>query len=101
MKRQGKRKARAASAARSMDIDGISTAQRDEGIKDAEQILDIIHDYNALAEQYRKMRQRYEEAAKVLRFGNAFLCPACNRQIRQLSAVHCWNCGKMLDWNRR
>lgn len=37
----------------------ILNALQDEGIKDPEQVRDLIHDYNALAEQYRKMYQRY------------------------------------------
>ena len=32
----------------------ILTALQDEGIKDPEQVRDLIHDYNALAEQDRK-----------------------------------------------
>ena len=47
----------------------ILTALQDEGINDHEQVRDLIHDYNALAEQYRKMHQRYEEPAQVLRLG--------------------------------
>lgn len=47
----------------------ILNALQDEGIKDQEQVRDLIHDYNALAEQYRKMHQRYEEPAQVLRLG--------------------------------
>lgn len=47
----------------------ILNALQDEGIKDPEQVRDLIHDYNALAEQYRKMHQRYEEPAQVLRLG--------------------------------
>ena len=76
----------------------ILTALQDEGIKDPEQVRDLIHDYNALAKQYHKLHQRYEEPAKVRRSGNAFLCPECNRQIRQLNAARCFNCGKRLGW---
>ena len=78
----------------------ILTALQDEGIKDAEQVRDLIHDYNALAEQYRAMHQRYEEPEPIRRLGNTFICPACNRQIRQLYAAHCWSCGKRLGWGR-
>ena len=80
----------------------ILNALQDEGIKDPEQVRDLIHDYNALAEQYRKMHQQYEEPAPVLRLGSgaraACLCPVCRNQSRPGNA-YCWNCGKRLDWN--
>lgn len=79
--------------------DILNTLQ-DEGIKDPEQVRDLIHDYNALAEQYRGLHQKYEVEDKPVRLGNAFICPACNRQLRQLYTAHCWNCGKRLGWGR-
>ena len=78
----------------------ILTALQDEGIKDPEQVRDLIHDYNALAAQYQSLHQKYEVEGKPVRLGNTFICPACNRQMRQLYAAHCWNCGKRLDWGR-
>ena len=78
----------------------ILTALQDEGIKDPEQVRDLIHDYNALAAQYQNLHQKYEVEDKPVRLGNAFICPACNRQIRQLYAAHCWSCGKRLGWGR-
>ena len=81
----------------------ILNALQDEGIKDPEQVRDLIHDYNALAEQYQKMHQRYEEPAQVLRLGGgaraACLCPECHNQSRPGNA-YCWNCGKRLGWGR-
>ena len=81
----------------------ILNALQDEGIKDPEQVRDLIHDYNALAEQYQKMHQRYEEPAQVLRLGGgaraACLCPECHNQSRPGNA-YCWNCGKRLGWRR-
>ena len=76
----------------------ILTALQDEGINDHEQVRDLIHDYNALAEQYQSLHQKYEVEGKPVRLGNTFICPACNRQIRQLYAAHCWSCGKRLGW---
>lgn len=38
----------------------ILNALQDEGIMDHEQVRDLFHDYNALAEQYQKMHQHYE-----------------------------------------
>lgn len=78
----------------------ILTALQDEGIMDHEQVRDLFHDYNALAEQYRGLHQKYEVEDKPVRLGNAFICPACNRQLRQLYTAHCWNCGKRLSWGR-
>ena len=78
----------------------ILTALQDEGINDHEQVRDLIHDYNALAEQYQSLHQKYEVEGKPVRLGNTFICPACNRQIRQLYAAHCWSCGKRLGWGR-
>ncbi len=75
----------------------ILSALQDEGIRDPDEVRDMIHDYRALAEQYRKMHQRYEEPAKVKRLGRACLCPECNQQSRPGNA-YCWNCGKRLEW---
>lgn len=81
----------------------ILSALQDEGIKDPEQVRDLVHDYKALAEQYQKMHQQYEEPAKVLRLGGgaraACLCPKCRNQSRP-GNTYCWNCGKRLDWGR-
>lgn len=81
----------------------ILSALQDEGIRDPEQVRDLVHDYKALAEQYQKMHQQYEEPAKVLRLGTgaraACLCPKCRNQSRPGNA-YCWNCGKRLDWGR-
>ena len=78
----------------------ILSALQDEGIKDPEQVRNLIHDYNALAEQYQSLHQKYEVEDKPVRLGNTFICPACNRQIRQLYAAHCWSCSKRLGWGR-
>lgn len=78
----------------------ILSALQDEGINDHEQVRDLIHDYNALAAQYQNLHQKYEVEEKPVRLGNTFICPACNRQIRQLYAAHCWSCGKRLGWGR-
>lgn len=79
----------------------ILTALQDEGIKDQNQVRDLIHDYNALAEQYRKMHQQYEEPEKPQRLGatTVYICPKCHNQSRP-GNPHCWNCGKRLDWGR-
>lgn len=77
----------------------ILTALQDEGIKDPEQVRDLIHDYNAQAETYRTMHQQYEAPEPIKRLGNLFLCPACKHQVRH-DNPHCWYCGKRLGWGR-
>lgn len=84
----------------------ILNALQDEGIKDPEQVRDLIHDYNAMAEQYQKMHQQYEVPEAPVRFTNgirtiSYLCPNCRSPIKQTNAGHCWSCGKRLDWRRR
>ena len=76
----------------------ILNALQDEGIKDPEQVRDLIHDYNALAEQYQKMHQHYEKPEKPIQLGAAYICPNCKKQLRQTNAGHCWACGKRLNW---
>ena len=83
----------------------ILNALQDEGIKDPEQVRDLIHDYNALAEQYQKMHQQYEVPEAPMRFTNgirtlSYLCPNCRSPIRQTNACYCWSCGKRLKWGR-
>lgn len=76
----------------------ILSALQDEGIKDPEQVRDLVHDYKALAEQYQKMHQRYEEPTAAERLGTAFICPDCHRQITGRYPYHCGNCGRKLGW---
>jgi len=77
----------------------ILTALQDEGIKDPEQVRDLIHDYNALAQQYQTLHQKHEAAGKPEKLGGVSLCPDCHRQTRPGNAF-CWNCGKRLEWGR-
>lgn len=82
----------------------ILSALQDEGIRNPEEVRDLIHDYSALAEQYRKLHQQYEEPAKPQRRGiggpyTAYTCPTCHRQVRS-GNDYCWGCGKRLAWGR-
>lgn len=77
----------------------ILSALQDEGIKDPDGVRDLVHDYNALAEQYRKMHQHYEEPAKLNLVGSAYICPKCHRHTYYHSK-YCWNCGKRIGWGR-
>ncbi len=80
----------------------ILTALQDEGIKDPEQVRDLIHDYNALALQYQHLRHTYEEGDRPQRLGSSkvFVCPACRQQQRP-GNNNCWYCGHRLIWGRR
>ena len=80
----------------------ILNALQDEGIKDPEQVRDLIHDYNALALQYQHLRHTYEEGDRPQRLGSSkvFVCPACRQQQRP-GNNNCWNCGHRLIWGRR
>lgn len=124
MKKQGKHKAPAEAPSEGMSIDtileqlakakdqtvwqsvadaceaatDILTVLQDGGIKDPEQVRDLIHDYNALAEQYQKMHQHYEKPENPIQLGAAYICPNCKKQLRQTNAGHCWACGKRLNW---
>lgn len=79
----------------------ILSALQDEGIRDPEEVLDLIHDYRALAEQYRTMHQHYIEQAKPERIGSfpvTVVCPKCHRQVRPVNSNYCGHCGKRLGW---
>lgn len=75
----------------------ILTALQAESIKDPEQVWDLISDYNALAAQYQKLHQKYEQGRKAERLGGSFLCPNCHRKTHPGSS-YCWNCGLRIDW---
>lgn len=83
--------------------DILSTLQ-DEGIKDPEEVRDLIADYNALAAQYRSLYQKYEEGDKPERLGYKpgttiplYVCPGCHRPVTPGNG-HCWSCGHKLRW---
>ncbi len=78
----------------------ILTALQDEGIEDAEQVRDLIHDYNALALQYQNLHHKYEAGDRPQRLGSkVYICPACHQQQRP-GNNNCWNCGHRLIWGR-
>ena len=77
----------------------ILTALQDEGIKDPEQVRDLVHDYNALALQYQNLHHKYEGGDRPQRMGKVFICPACHQQQRP-GNNNCWYCGHRLIWGR-
>ena len=83
----------------------ILSALQDEGVQDPEQVRDLVHDYNALADQYQKMHQHYEEQVKPELFGlveghyATYICPKCKSQVN-LIHNYCWKCGKRFGFRR-
>lgn len=82
----------------------ILSALQDEGIRDPEEVRDLIADYNAQAEQYRILYRKYEEGDKPERLGfrpgttlPLYVCPGCHRPVTPGNG-HCWNCGHKLNW---
>ena len=62
-----------------------------------EEIRDILRDYDALAEQYQAMYQRFGVAEPVVRKDGVWHCPSCNRRANQYHS-YCHACGKKLAW---
>lgn len=81
-------------------IADILTALKAEGIQDGEQVRDLIHDYDALAQQYQALHHKYEVGERPQRLGNKVsICPACHQQQRP-GNNNCWNCGHRLIWGK-
>lgn len=75
----------------------ILNALQDEGVTDAESVLDLLHDYNILVNQYRIMHKQYEVSSKPLHSDGVWLCPACNKRT-SVNHSFCHWCGKKLRW---
>lgn len=74
----------------------ILSALQDEGIRDPEQVHDLIADYNALADERRELHRKYEHPNPAISVGGQDFCPECRNPIRYQSR-HCPRCGKRLD----
>lgn len=53
--------------------------------------------YNALSEQYRTLRQKYEAAGQAIHKNDVWHCPDCNSRGNPGHSF-CHRCGKKLDW---
>lgn len=53
----------------------ILSALQDEGIKDPEEVQDLIADYNALAQQYQTLHRKFEAGDRPERLGASYICP--------------------------
>jgi len=84
-----------------MDVEAIEAATailsalQDEGINDAEQVKDLIHDYRAQARQCKEMHRKHNTPAKVIHKDGIFHCPECNSRVAPRHS-YCHRCGKRL-----
>jgi hypothetical protein len=74
----------------------ILSAIQDEGIREPEQVHDLIADYNAIADERREMHRKYEHPDPAISVGGQDFCPECRNPIRY-QPRHCPRCGKRLN----
>ena len=62
------------------------------------QAMDIIYDYQSMADEHKRMVEKYETEAPVIKRGMDFYCcPACGKRTSR-NHTHCHWCGKKLGW---
>lgn len=67
------------------------------GARTPEEALDILHDYQLQAKQYKALHSKHEVAGKPFMKDGVWHCPGCNRRTApNHSYCHC--CGKKLGW---
>lgn len=69
----------------------------EEGAKNAEEALDILHDYRLQAKQDKALRQKHIIAGKPCMKDGVWHCPDCNRRVGPNHSF-CHRCGKKLRW---
>lgn len=58
------------------------------------QAMDIIYDYQSMADEHKRMVEKYETEAPVIKRGMDFYCcPACGKRTSR-NHTHCHWCGK-------
>ena len=72
-------------------------ALSEEGARNAEEALDILHDYRLQGKQYKALRSKHEVAGKAFLKDGAWHCPDCNGRCRPNNSF-CHRCGKKLSW---
>ena len=78
-------------------VDNILFALSEEGARNTEEALDILHDYRLQAKQYKALHSKHEVAGKPFLKDGVWHCPSCNRRTTpNHSYCHC--CGKKLGW---
>ena len=64
------------------------------------QAMDIVYDYQSMADEHKRMVEKYETEAPVIKRGMDFYCcPACEKRTSR-NHTHCHWCGKKLGWSR-
>lgn len=57
-------------------------------------------DYQSMADEHKRMVEKYETEAPVIKRGMDFYCcPACGKRTSR-NHTHCHWCGKKLGWSR-
>jgi len=72
-------------------------ALSEEGVRTAEDALDILHDYRLQAKQDAALRQKHAVAGKPTLGDGVWHCPDCNRRVAPNHSF-CHRCGKKLRW---
>jgi len=70
---------------------------QEAGANDAEQVADILHDYNGLAKQYQGLHDRFEVPRKPAHADGVWHCPRCNKRVG-FNNTHCHWCGQKIKW---
>ena len=65
--------------------------------EDAEDAMDILHDYRLQAKQGAALRQKHAVAGKTFLKDGVWHCPDCNRRVSPNHSF-CHRCGKKLRW---
>lgn len=82
----------------SMDVKAIGQAEKLEAA--LIQAMDIIYDYQNMADEHNRMMEKYEREVPVIKRGMDFYqCPACGKRTSR-NHTHCHWCGKKLGWGR-
>jgi rubrerythrin len=73
----------------------VLSALQDEGVEDADGVKDLIHEYRSLADQHKKMHQKFCVAKNPVRKDGLWHCPECNHRISYRHGFCHW-CGKKI-----
>lgn len=72
-------------------------ALSEEGIRTAEEALDIIHDYRLQGKQCAALQKKHLNAGRPVLKDSVWHCPDCNRRVYP-NHSYCHRCGKKLGW---
>ena len=72
-------------------------ALSEEGARNAEEALDILHDYRLQAKENASLHSKHAVAGKPLLKDGVWHCPDCNRRVSPNHSF-CHRCGKKLRW---